>query len=228
MGLGAATSSVLRSGKFQDSATASGRRSVYPLPDCLVCWVPRLLSVEVALDPNEDFNHCQDSSLCFLPVCPSVSLSVFSLSGCLSACLLICVCSSIHICDHRLSVCPPLSVTSYLSDFCLMRALWLGWQHDGGPNTPSWEVRSMFPVTQHPLMGGEVLVAPRVGRAAVYAEAVRSPTVLCPSVLTLYCALSICLPACLSVCLSLGQGVPADGCGMRRRRRYSGDGGGGE
>ena len=86
----------------------------------------------------------------------------------------------------------------------------------------------MFPVTQHPLMGGEVLVAPRVGRAAVYAEAVRSPTVLCPSVLTLYCALSICLPACLSVCLSLGQGVPADGCGMRRRRRYSGDGGGGE
>ena len=62
----------------------------------------------------------------------------------------------------------------------------------------------MFPVTQHPLMGGEVLVAPRVGRAAVYAEAVRSPTVLCPSVLTLCCALSICLPACLSVCLSLG------------------------
>ena len=55
----------------------------------------------------------------------------------------------------------------------------------------------MFPGTQHPLMGGEVLVAPRVGRAAVYAEAVCSPTtVLCPSVLSLYCALSICLPAC--------------------------------
>ena len=77
-------------------------------------------------------------------------------------------------------------------------------------------------------------IAPRVGRAAVYAEAVRSPTVLCPSVRPLYCAhsvlcaLSICLAACLSVCLSLGQGVPADGCGMRRRRRYSGDGGGGE
>ena len=66
--LGAATSSVLRSGKFQYSATASGRRSVYPLPDCLVCWVPRLLSVEVALDPNEDFNHCQESSLFFLPL----------------------------------------------------------------------------------------------------------------------------------------------------------------
>ena len=58
----------------------------------------------------------------------------------------------------------------------------------------------MFPVTQHPLMGGEVLVAPRVGRAAVYAEAVCSPTtVLCPSVLSLYCALSFCLPACLLV-----------------------------
>ena len=68
-----------------------------------------------------------------------------------------------------------------------------------------------------------------IGRAAVYAEAVCSPTtVLCPSVLSLYCALSICLPACLSVCLSLGQGAPADGCGVRRRRRYSGDGGGGE
>ena len=64
----------------------------------------------------------------------------------------------------------------------------------------------MFPVTQHPLMGGEVLVAPRVGRAAVYAEAVRSPTVLCPSVLTLYCALSICLPACLLVSRAGGAG----------------------
>ena len=65
----------------------------------------------------------------------------------------------------------------------------------------------MFPGTQHPLMGGEVLVAPRVGRAAVYAEAVCSPTtVLCPSVLSLYCALSICLPACLLVSRAGGAG----------------------
>ena len=211
MGLGAAHIVGSQVGRDRYlSTTASGRRAVHvPLPDRLVCRVPRLLSVEAALDPNEDFNHCQDSSLCFLPVCPSVSLSVFSLSGCLSACLLICVCSSIHICNHRLSVCPPLSVTSYLSDFCLMRALWLGWQHDGGPNTPSWEVRSMFPVTQHPLMGGEVLVAPRVGRAAVYAEAVRSPTVLCPSVRPLYCAHSVLrsvhLPGCLPVCLLVSR-----------------------
>ena len=65
----------------------------------------------------------------------------------------------------------------------------------------------MFPGTQHPLMGGEVLVAPRVGRAAVYAEAVCSPTTaLCPPVLSLYCALSICLPACLLVSRAGGAG----------------------
>ena len=67
----------------------------------------------------------------------------------------------------------------------------------------------MFPVTQHPLMGGEVLVAPRVGRAAVYAEAVRSPTVLCPSVRPLYCAHSVLrsvhLPGCLPVCLLVSR-----------------------
>jgi hypothetical protein len=73
----------------------------------LVCRVPHLSSVEVALDPNKDFNHCQDSSLCFLPVCPSVSLSVFSLY--LSVCLLVCP-SVIIVC--LLSVC--LSVCSYL------------------------------------------------------------------------------------------------------------------
>ena len=44
------------------STTASGRRAVHvPLRDRLVCRVPRLLSVEAALDPNEDFNHCQDN-----------------------------------------------------------------------------------------------------------------------------------------------------------------------
>ena len=155
--------------------------------------------------------------------CLSVHLSVCLSSRCLP--VFSSVSARLSICDHRLSVCPPLSVTSYLSDFCLMRALWLGWQHDGGPNTPSWEVRSMFPGTQHPLVGGEVLVAPRVGRAAVYAEAVCSPTtVLCPSVV----CTALCPSACLPVCLSLGQGAPADGCGVRRRRRYSGDGGGGE
>jgi len=57
-------------------------------------------------------------------------------------------------------------------------------------------------------------IAPRVGRAAVYAEAVCSPTtVLCPSVLMVYCAPSICLPP---VCLSLGQGrrrLMVAGCG---------------
>ena len=70
----------------------------------------------------------------------------------------------------------------------------------------------MFPGTQHPLVGGEVLVAPRVGRAAVYAEAVCSPTtVLCPSVAVLR---SVHLPACLSACLSgRGRRLTVAGCG---------------
>ena len=204
MGLGAATSSVLRSGKFQYSAAASGRRSVSPLPDCLVCWIPRLLSVEAALDPNEDFNHCQDSSLCFLPVCPSVSLSIFSLS----VCLLDCVCLSVHL--RSSFVCLPSTVRhivicliSVCDEGAVVRlAARRGTQHPllgGEVHVSRW--------TQHPLMGGEVLVAPRVGRAAVYAEAVCSPTtVLCPSVLSLYCALSFCLPACLLVSRAGGSG----------------------
>ena len=199
-----------------------------PLPDCLVCRVPRLSSVEVALDPNKDFNHCQHSSLCFLPVCPSVSLSVFSLSACLSVCLLDCVCSSVHL--RSSFVCLPSTVhhiviclISVCDEGAVVRlAARRGTQHPllgGEVHVSQW--------TQHPLMGGEVLVAPRVGRAAVYAEAVCSPTTaLCPPVLSLYCALST--SACLPVCLSLGQGAPADGCGVRRRRRYGGDGGGGE
>ena len=84
-----------------------------PLPDCLVCRVPRLSNVEVALDPNKDFNHSQDSSLCFLPVCPSVSLSVFSLSACLSVCLLVCVCSSVHL--RSSFVCLPSTVRHIVS-----------------------------------------------------------------------------------------------------------------
>ena len=214
MRLGAATSSVLRSGKFQDSATASGRRSVYPLPDCLVCWVPRLLSVEAALDPNEDFNHCQDSSLCFLSVCPlSVCLSSVCLPVCLSVfslCLLDCVCSSVHL--RSSFVCLPSTVRhivicliSVCDEGAVVRlAARRGTQHPllgGEVHVSQW--------TQHPLMGGEVLVAPRVGRAAVYAEAVRSPTVLCPSVRPLYCAHSVLrsvhLPGCLPVCLLVSR-----------------------
>ena len=137
--------------------------------------------------------------------CLSVRLSVCLSSLCLS--VFSTVSARLSICDHRLSVCPPLSVTSYLSDFCLMRALWLGWQHDGGPNTPSWEVRSMFPSCRAAgRPGGRV----RGG-----------------SLLSYYCSLSICtqsvlrsvlLPACLSACLS-GRGRRLRGCGVRRRRR---------
>ena len=168
-----------------------------PCPTCLS-------SVEVALDPNKDFNHCQDSSLCFLPVCPSVRLSVFSLS----VCLFDSVCSSVHL--RSSFVCLPSTVRHFV--ICLISvcdegavvrlAARRGTQHPllgGEVHVSRW--------TQHPLMGGEVLVAPRVGRAAVYAEAVCSPTtVLCPSVLSLYCALSICLPACLPVSRAGGAG----------------------
>ena len=172
-----------------------------PAPTCLS-------SVEVALDPNKDFNHCQDSSLCFLPVCPSVSLSVFSLSACLSVCLLDCVCSSVHL--RSSFVCLPSTVRhivicliSVCDEGAVVRlAARRGTQHPllgGEVHVSRW--------TQHPLMGGEVLVAPRVGRAAVYAEAVCSPTtVLCPSVLMVYCAPSICLPACLLVSRAGGAG----------------------
>ena len=168
-----------------------------------MCRVPRVS--QVSRSPSIQIKTSITVRIARSASCLSVRLSVCLSSLCLS--VFSTVSARLSICDHRLSVCPPLSVTSYLSDFCLMRALWLGWQHDGGPNTPSWEVRSMFPGTQHPLMGGEVLVAPRVGRAAVYAEAVCSPTtVLCPSVLMVYCAPSICLPACLLVSRAGGAG----------------------
>jgi hypothetical protein len=126
--LGVATSSVLRSGRSQDSATASGRRSVCPLTDRLVCWVPRVS--QASRSPSIQIKTSITVRIARSASCLSVRLSVCLSSLCLSVCLL---------------VCPSAIVTSYLSDFCLMRALWLCWQHDGGPNTPSWEVRSMFP-----------------------------------------------------------------------------------
>ncbi len=142
LGLGAATSSVLGSGMFCIDTTASGRRAVHvPLPDRLVCRVPRLLSVEAALDPNEDFNHCQDSSLCFLPVCPSVRLSVFSLS----VCLFDSVCSSVHL--RSSFVCLPSTVHHIV--ICLISVC------DEGAVVRLAARRG----TQHPLMGGEVHVS---------------------------------------------------------------------
>ena len=130
-----------REGSISAQPQAAGEQFHVPLPDRLVCRVPRVS--QASRSPSIQIKTSITVRIARSASCLSVRLSVCLSSLCLS--VFSTVSARLSICDHRLSVCPPLSVTSYLSDFCLMRALWLGWQHDGGPNTPSWEVRSMFP-----------------------------------------------------------------------------------
>ena len=148
------------------------------------------ITVRVARSASCLSVHCQ--SVCLLSVCLSSRLCLLVCPSAIIVCL-----SALHCPSHRIcliSVCDEGAVVRL--------AARRGTQHPllgGEVHVSQW--------TQHPLMGGEVLVAPRVGRAAVYAEAVCSPTtVLCPSALSLYCALSICLPACLLVSRAGGSG----------------------